>query len=222
MNPFLNTIICLLFTAIITQAESIANLRKSIIFPTVEMENCQLVEAIDFLRLRTRELGPHGTNINMVILANSKQVSKIRIKKLSLKNAPLETVLTKICEATNFRYIIDKNALVFLPKETKRSSPLKKDDKGNGSKKLDNFVIPFCSFSNTTIEEATDYLSLRTKGTTPPLNLKFILKLSKNKKPPRISELALRNATLRETITYICELTGCTYSIKNNTITIEN
>lgn len=118
---------------------------KQIIIPEVNLVNSTVQEAVDFLRMRARELDnttldetKKGININV-------RMPKVRaegggdaggvddldvggglgdapvdpnaaiIENLQLKNVPLETALDYICEAANLRYKVDEFGVTLLP-----------------------------------------------------------------------------------------------------------
>ena len=105
---------------------------KQIRIPSVDFENATVQEAIDFLRVRTREFDPEGSGINFIVreaevegnddgglgdggLGAVSNPNEARIKSLKLENVPLATVLQYICEAAKLRYRVDEHAVVLLP-----------------------------------------------------------------------------------------------------------
>ncbi len=110
---------------------------NSIVIPVVDFENTTVEEALDFLRLRAREIDPDGTGLNFIIrkpvasrtassdssdddsldAANDVPVNPgtLRIKELKLRDVPLGTVLQYICDATRLRYKLDEHSVVLLP-----------------------------------------------------------------------------------------------------------
>lgn len=110
---------------------------NEIIIPVVDFDNTSVEEALDFLRLRAREIDTDGTGLNFIIRKPSLNTEggddlggdslddgggavnpgALRIKELKLRDVPLGTVLQYICDATRLRYKLDEHSVVLLPLE---------------------------------------------------------------------------------------------------------
>jgi len=112
---------------------------NNIIIPLVDFDNTTVEEALDFLRLRAREIDPDGS-INFIIRkpsisgdtspdlgeddslagggGSAPDPSTLRINELKLRDVPLGTVLQYICDATRLRYKLDEHSVVLLPLES--------------------------------------------------------------------------------------------------------
>jgi hypothetical protein len=82
-------------------------------------EDTTIEEAIDFLRLRARELDaaepdPTKKGLNFVIRRPRGDESP-RIDELNLRNVPLGAALKYICDATQLQYAVDETAVVLSP-----------------------------------------------------------------------------------------------------------
>ncbi len=112
---------------------------RRIVIPVVDFENTSLEEAVDFLRLRAKELDaaeldPSRKGINFVIRRprlkpasasgttsgpGSPQPAAdpgtLRIGELRLRNVPLAVALKYICDATRLRYKVDDFAVTLVP-----------------------------------------------------------------------------------------------------------
>ena len=106
--------------------EAIARKLREIVFPNIDFEGTSLDEALDFLRLRSRELDnnekdPAKKGLNFVVV-KSRELAKAapiaegtpdkgtkgpHIESLRLRNTPLGEVLKLVCEATGTRFEID-------------------------------------------------------------------------------------------------------------------
>ena len=106
--------------------EPIARKLREIVFPNIDFEDTLLDEALDFLRLRSRELDnnendPAKKGVSFVVVT-SRELAKAapiaegttdkvakgpRIESLRLRNIPLGEALKHICEATGTRFEID-------------------------------------------------------------------------------------------------------------------
>lgn len=110
---------------------------KNIIIDNIDFDDTTVEEAIDFLRLRSRELDtfeldPNKRGLNFVIRKariegavdaeldadaglTGDEPGTARVKQLKLSNVPLATVLQYICEQARLRYKIDDFAVTLLP-----------------------------------------------------------------------------------------------------------
>lgn len=111
---------------------------NNIVIPLVDFDNTTVEEALDFLRLRAREIDPDGS-INFIIRKPSltggsssdegddslsgaadagADPGSLRIRELKLRDVPLGTVLQYICDATRLRYKLDEHSVILLPLES--------------------------------------------------------------------------------------------------------
>lgn len=116
---------------------------NNIIIPLVQFDNTTLEEALDYLRLRARELDPEPDEsrkgVNFIIRRPSvtaagggdagadaeldpdaaagaaANLNNLRIDELKLRNVPLGTVLQYICDKTRLRYKLDEHSVTLLP-----------------------------------------------------------------------------------------------------------
>ncbi len=260
----------------------IRNKLKSIIIPVIDFEDTSIAEAIDFLRLRsmdldTNELDPSRKGINFVIrqplssgdpemdaqLGQPTDPGALRIKELSLRNAPLEDVLRYMFESSRLRYRIDDHGVTIVssnesdenldsPTLARRRLVEGSDDAGGSGahafikNKLDSIIIPLIDFEDVSVEEAIDFLRLRTiELDTSELDpnrkgIGFVIRkprisggdagldadaaggLGAAQDPGalRIKELRLRNVPISEALTYICEQTKLRWKITDRALMI--
>ncbi len=116
---------------------------NNIIIPLVNFDNTTVEEALDFLRLRAREIDPEPDEtrkgLNFIIRkpsmasadagsdgddalaadddtsASGGNIGTLRIDELKLRNVPLGTVLQYICDKTRLRYKLDEHSVILLP-----------------------------------------------------------------------------------------------------------
>jgi general secretion pathway protein D len=98
---------------------------KTILFPLVDLENVGIEEAVDFLRLQSKQLDNTTTNpaekgFNIVLnLGNQDSEIGQRVRgyrfDLKLKNVPLDQILQYICDQTRTQFSIDEFAITLRP-----------------------------------------------------------------------------------------------------------
>ncbi len=118
-----------------TKQVLISNKLKNIIIPAVDFEDTPLSEAVEFMRMRSRELDnteidPAKKGINFIIRGGKKKESadagmsvgfgatdpnEAVISELRLTNIPLIQLLQFVCEQAGLRYRVGEYAITLLP-----------------------------------------------------------------------------------------------------------
>ena len=121
---------------------------NSIMIPLVSFDNTTVEEALDFLRLRAREIDPDA-NLNFIIRkprvtnagggadggldggldadaapTGGSNIGTMRIDELKLRDVPLGTVLQYICDKTRLRYKLDEHSVILLPLDSLEADDL--------------------------------------------------------------------------------------------------
>lgn len=91
---------------------------QNIIFPTVDFEGASLEEAIEFLRIKSRdydtvERDPSKRGVNLILRPGANP-SSAQIS-LSLKDVPMSEALRYITELANMKYKVEPYAVVVVP-----------------------------------------------------------------------------------------------------------
>ncbi len=94
---------------------------RTIMLPRVDFEGTSLMEAVDYLRLRsegldTTELDPSKKGINFVVYV-PKELVLPRIDELRIRDSSFEEVLKQICSKTGMRYELDAYSVILIPKD---------------------------------------------------------------------------------------------------------
>ena len=97
-----------------SQEEQLKELQK-IVLPEVAFENTPLEDAVEFLRLRARELDPAEKGVNINFYGGELDLGSIEIKKLHLKNIPMDVVVEYVCHATKTRYTVKGRNISIFP-----------------------------------------------------------------------------------------------------------
>lgn len=96
---------------------------NQIFLPRVDFEGTSLMEAMDYLRLRSAELhiaetDPKRKGINFVVYV-PEGMEMPRIDELRMRDASFEKVLKEICAKTGMRYELDPYSVILVPKDLK-------------------------------------------------------------------------------------------------------
>ena len=96
---------------------------NQIFLPRVDFEGTSLMEAMDYLRLRSAELhiaeiDPKLKGINFVVYV-PEGMEMPRIDELRMRDASFEVALKEICAKTGMRYELDPYSVILVPKDLK-------------------------------------------------------------------------------------------------------
>lgn len=209
--------------------DQIVNKLRNIVVPVISLEDTTLEEAVDFIRLRSRELDhgepdPAKKGVNFVIRkprqgADGKVPMPYGTLTMSLRNVPLEKIIKELAEQSGTRYKVDEFSVTFVPKDEADSSPPAAPSAPKGfavgstrvtgkmAEEANKIIIPKAEFSDSTLQEAVDYLNQQAKEIVkgePPVRLVIDPKVDAT---VRIKELRLRNVPLAIAATYCAEST---------------
>ena len=106
---------------------------ESIIIPLVDFKKESLIDAIDFLSLKSAEL-EQGRDAISFVLDKRSNIDQRMIHELHLKNASLKTVLQEICDKANVSYRIYNGSIQFMDRKVLDES---KADSSHQDKVLD-------------------------------------------------------------------------------------
>ncbi len=219
-----------------TVKQQVINRLSQIIIPMVNLEDAKLEEAIDFIRMRTRELDteekeptmrgmncknltPEKTPDPLAPKESSDTEAKVApvIKKLYLNNVPAISSLKYICMLTNMKLSIGKYALEITPSSNGDLGLVNEIDpqaKALLQQQIKEITIPSLRLANVTLDEAISLLRLRSAELSPQKYVNFIIMRNNDEREqPNINQLNLRNATLENLLIEICKQTNHSYDV---------
>lgn len=211
----------------------------TIMLPMASFENTSIEEAIDFVRLRSRELDaaepdPAKKGLNFVIRkargADGQEAWQPGRTTLKLKNVSLRRLLDEIAAQSGTRYSVDDFAVTFVPAAEKDAADKAAAAAPQGPppspKTMENLnaargvVIPIVDFEDTTLEDAVVFFNLRAKELSKGAAVPTIKIGPNTKGDTRIKELRLRNVPLLEALRYCAEATKQTVSVDDEGVQI--
>lgn len=182
----------------------------AIVIPVINFEDATLEDAVDFLRLRSRELDkttedPAEKGVNFVIKTTAPQAKTVT---LALSDVSLRKAIENVAEAAELTMVVGPFAVTLMPRED--AEQLEKREKllqSNAMKAASGIIIPIVDMENTTLQEAVDFLNLRAAeiakdGEAPKIELGKL-----ENQEAKIGELRLRNLPLSEVLMYVAEAT---------------
>ncbi|MGB0326968.1 MAG: YfbK domain-containing protein [Akkermansiaceae bacterium] len=132
--------------------------------PELKLENATVREALDFLRVRSRELdnttldeAKKGVNL----VADDKSVLESKLPPLNLKNVSLRSALKSIGDASGNFVFVDE--FVVRLGESDDTDPFVADLSKDATivAKLRQIILPEISLENTTVGDALEFIRLR-------------------------------------------------------------
>jgi|GEM_PF-115113 len=93
-----------------SRRDGIVDKLRSYRMPKVEFQQATIVEILELLRLRSRDLDPQGKGVDFVL--NLPDDSRQRQITLTLADVPLEEVLRYVCEAAGVSYRVEEHAVM--------------------------------------------------------------------------------------------------------------
>ncbi|MEZ5386415.1 MAG: hypothetical protein R3F13_12955 [Prosthecobacter sp.] len=198
--------------------ESIQVKLNQIILPDFSPTEISLEEAIEYLRVKSREFDTTTTEtsqkgVNFVIIGGSDEKLPASVG-LRLNDVPLAEALRLITESAGMKFVVEPYAVAIRDKDDKRG-PSKRPSTNTLRPKVEKIILPTVQFQDATIEEAVEHLRISRacldadghSSTTMALN--YVLKLRPNDMRPKIS-LDLKDAPLSEALRYCAEIAGAT------------
>ena len=184
---------------------------RDIIIPMIAFESITLEEACDFFQFRSGELAADKKGLKIEIEAMEKSPPKI--DSLRLIGVPIGVVLAYVAEKTHTRLVVAADRVRFMA--------VKPGDAGGG-KAADfanvkaapvsdpkTIVIPSVIFEDITLEEAVDFVRLRSCELDPAgqrgINIVSFVDAAKAK---RIGDLRMKDVTVKALLEAIAEATG--------------
>lgn len=213
----------------------------TIIMPRISFENTSLEEAIDFIRLRSKELDtveldPTKKGINFVIrkprAVEGQPVPKPARLTIEMKEVPIRRILEEIARQSVLRFKIDEFAVTFVPADEKDPVPLTREEaaaKANppmGPKTVENvnklraIIIPVVDMEDVTLAEAVEFLNLCATELSKDAPAPKITIGPNTKGDLRIKELRLRNVPLPEALKYCAESVRQTFTFNDDGVQI--
>lgn len=217
--------------------EAIMNKLKTIVIPVVKFENTSLVEAVDFMRSKSKELDtvekdPAKKGVNFIIRkprgeANGVPDPGTARVTMDLKNVTMLAALEGIAKQTKLRFSIDESGLTFLPADDKPTfqnlppgvdieqlgdvqfppPPEPRLPAGKAAQADNKIIIPTVEFEDVSLTEAVALLNKQAKELAKGQPVFPVVLDAKVNGETKIKELRLRNVPLTIAVKYVCEVT---------------
>ena len=176
-----------------------------IVIPMVKFDDTSLEEAIDFLRLRSRELDTTTEvsalkGVNLVVREGKAEPGRLT---MDLRNVTLRKAIENVAEAAGLTMTVSSFTVTLIPSEY--AEQLEKLAQSKAMKAASEIIIPVVDIEDVSLKEAVDFLNLRAAelakdGKAPKIELG---KLEKGE--ARVRALKLRNVPLSQALMHVAE-----------------
>ncbi len=177
---------------------------NEIIIPSVHFQGATVEEAIEYLRVKSRELspGPKAPGVS-IIYRQGDPPSKAAIT-MDLKDVPLGEALRYVVELANLKMSVQPYAIIVgqnVP-STGAESPAPKSAVETPSEKI---IIPSIEFRDATLTECIDFIRIKARDLDPDKKGVNIIIKPGGDASARIT-LSLKDVPLSEALRYCAEL----------------
>ena len=178
----------------------------SIVIPALILQDSSLEEAVDFLRMRSKELDAATENaalkgVNLVIRKSG--TAQPKTVTLALENVTLRKAIENVAEAGGLTMTVSSFTVTLTPRED--AEQLEKLAQSKAMKAASEIIIPVVDIEDASLKEAVDFLNLQAAelakdGKAPKIELG---KLEKGE--ARVRALKLRMVPLSQALMYVAE-----------------
>ncbi len=193
-----------------TAAEGrIAKKLKSLIFPNVQFSGATMEEALEFLRVKSRQLDTSEPNevqrgVNFILQGAAASTAVI---SLDLKNVPLSQVVKYTADLAGLSYMIKEAGVVFLSHSNDSATNPATPINGKAVELAKKVILPHLQFQSATLDEALESirhgLQHLFEDEEPSAMTNLILKPGGD--PKSLITLDLKDVSLWEAVRYIAE-----------------
>ena len=197
---------------------------RTITIPQLEFRDTPLSDAVDFIRVKSRELDPDRRGINLVRDSLVDGNTPITLK---LTRVPLKEALRYTAELSDAQVGLEPNAVVLVPNGSTitpvntaaapASDRIEKKDQIR--KKLQSIIIPTLEFQEVPLSDGLEFLNAKCGQLDPSSQgVDFIIAKGVQKNAP--ITLRLSNVPAFEALRYISELAGARVTIEAHAVVV--
>lgn len=232
-GPELNKLDALLVTLVDDQPRpepEAVKAAKAIIFPTVQFREASVQEAVEFFRLKARDLDPTKQGVNIVLKSDA-ALNKAQLT-LDLKDVPLMEALRYVAALAGLElkagdYAITLEAPQTAPGSSKSATTPAPATSGAAtetaaSKAAKAIILPSVQFREASIQEAVEFLRIKARDLDPSKKgVNIILKPDPSAKAALLT-LDLKNIPVMEALKYVASLADLEIKVGESAISLES
>ena len=180
---------------------------KAIVFPSVMFSNATIEEAVEYLRLKSRDLDTSSAEpkgVNILLRGAESSTSKI---SLDLKDVPLGVAIRYVAELAGLEMRVEPFAVLVAPKATTAPRPA-------NAEAASPIILPQVEFRDATLDEAIAFIRAKSRDVDPDKKGVNIL-VKPGGKDAKLS-LSLKQVPVNEALRYIAELANHQLTLEGN------
>ncbi len=187
---------------------------EAIILPKVEFQDASLDEALEFLRIKSKDLDPEKKGINIIVV-KPKESGGASVS-LELKDIPLIEALRYVAELSGLELRFDEHSAILEAPKKEQAAPkaapapaiAPERAKTAVMKRAEAIIFPKIEFQDATLFEALEFLRIKSKELDPEKKgINIIAVKSKAADDAKLT-LSLSDVPLSVALRYIAELAG--------------
>ena len=213
MKPLILATFALAFSGVLfaqssAETPTVQQKLEKIIFPTVQFQDATIQQALEYLRVKSRDLDTSSVEpkgVNILLRGAETSTSKI---SLDLKDVPLGVAIRYVAELAGLEMRVEPFAVLVAPKETPASRPATTET-------ASPIVLPQVEFHDATLDEAIAFIRAKSRDVDPDKKGVNIL-VKPGGKDAKLS-LSLKHVPVNEALRYIAELANHQLTLEGNT-----
>jgi bla regulator protein BlaR1 len=194
----------------------------AIVIPVVSLQDSSVEEAVDFLRLRSRELDkttedPPEKGVNFVI--RNSTAFQPKTVTLALRDVTLRKAIENVAEAAGLTMVVGPFAVTLMPREDAEHFEKRAKLAETGAMKAAaEIIIPIVDMEDTSLKEGVDFLNKRAAEIAPDGKAPKIELGKLENEEAKVVEMRLRNVPLSQVLIYVAEATKAPLSADDEVI----
>lgn len=191
---------------------------QKIIIPHVVFREATVFEALDYFRLKSRQLDPSGAEglsngVNILLRGGGKNTARLT---LELKQVPLGEALKYAAGLAGMEMHVEASSVVMSPKGSAAPAAVETKAKQGAEPSI---LIPSLVLTDAALDEALQFIRIKSRELDPAKNGVKILQKPGATSDAKIS-IQLRNVPVEEALRYITTLAGLHLSREGKTFII--
>lgn len=183
---------------------------RKIIIPKMHFVEATLDEGLEFLRIKSRDLDPEKTGVNLVLCTTPSSGAPKRLS-LALTDIPVYNGLKAIADLEGYEVKESQDALILAAPDWKSFTAKIPGEDNPLFGKARTIILPKVELEGASASEVASYLSMVSKSFDPDKKgINIILKPSAL--PPPLITLSLRNVPVTSVLSLVAQSIG--YGLK--------
>lgn len=195
-----------------------------LIYPKIQFNGATMDEAVEFLRVKSREIDPVGRGVDFILAPDSQSTATI---SLDLLRVTLEDAVRYCCELAGLAHRWE-NGRVLITSKARAGQPLPEVPLSPGTADLARWVLPRLQSSGAGFQQIMDSFRASTAQADPfSKGIRHEFRDAQGKPvdaktfSPATVSLELNHISAHEALRYISLLTGAVIRVENDLVILQ-